>query len=146
MARIPFSIEYRDKIESGECKVFLANGNAVRILAWDLPGDYPIAAADWPADDETDTRVETYTEDGWDGIGEKAVELMVETKHIVLPLDILREWSMRYTPDIRSCIETTAYHFWNLAMEERQAEIEFRGEEYKQGYEDGRREALDEKK
>lgn len=145
MAKIPFDIKYKPQIESGEYKVYHSNGNTVRILAWDLPGDYPIAAADWPRDCETDIRVETYTEDGWDGIGRKAVELMVETKRIKLPLDILRKWSMQYSPNIRDMIEDTACHFWNLAMEERQAEIEFRGEEYKQGYEDGRKEALENK-
>ena len=77
--KIPFDVKFRPQIESGEYKVFLANGNTVRILAWDLPGDYPIAAEDWPLNDETDTRVETYTEDGWDGIGEKTYDLFLVT-------------------------------------------------------------------
>lgn len=70
MNKIPFDIKYRPEIESGKYKVELTNGNTVRILAWDLPGDYPIVAADWPKDWESDTRVETYNNKGWDGIGE----------------------------------------------------------------------------
>lgn len=31
-----------------------------------------------------------------------------------LDIDTLREWSMRYAPDIRQAIESTAYHFYNL--------------------------------
>jgi hypothetical protein len=31
-----------------------------------------------------------------------------------LDVDTLREWSMRYAPDIRQAIESTAYHFYNL--------------------------------
>lgn len=33
-----------------------------------------------------------------------------------LDVDALREWSMRFSPDIRGAIESTAYHFWNLAI------------------------------
>lgn len=33
-----------------------------------------------------------------------------------LNVDALREWSMRFAPDIRGAIESTAYHFWNLAI------------------------------
>ena len=31
-----------------------------------------------------------------------------------LDTDTLREWSMRYAPDIRQAIESTAYHFYNI--------------------------------
>lgn len=139
--KIPFDIKYRPQIERGEYKVFLANGNTVRILAWDLPGDYPIAAADWPSNDETDTRVETYTEEGWDGIGEKTCNFVLVSSSAYLDLDTVKEWSHRFHPDIREEIENTAYHFWNLAISELRADIEFRGEEYKKGYEDGKSEA-----
>lgn len=36
-----------------------------------------------------------------------------------LKVDSLREWSMRFAPDIRDAIEATAYHFWNLAINAR---------------------------
>lgn len=140
--KIPFDIKYRPQIESGEYKVFLKNGNPVRILAWDLPGEYPIAAADWPLNNETDTRVETYTEDGWDGIGEKTCNLVLVSSSAYLDTGTVKEWSHHFHPDIREEIENTAYYFWNLAISELQADIEFRGKEYKQGYEDGMLEAL----
>lgn len=38
----PFSIDYREEIESGEYKVFLECGVEADILLWDAPGDYPI--------------------------------------------------------------------------------------------------------
>ena len=85
--RLPFDIKFKPQIESGEYKVFLENGNPVRILAWDLPGDYPIAAADWPSDDETDIHVETYTEDGCDGLD---VDLF-----IITPKEELSEFERR---------------------------------------------------
>lgn len=81
MKNIPFDISLRPEIESGRYRVELANGHTVRILAWDLPGDYPIAAADWPIDCESDTRVETYNENGWDGIGEFKQDLwLIDTE------------------------------------------------------------------
>lgn len=40
--KIPFSIEYRPQIESGEYKVILDCGVEAEILAWDKPGEYPI--------------------------------------------------------------------------------------------------------
>lgn len=33
-----------------------------------------------------------------------------------LNVDILRDWSMKFAPDIRDAIKATAYHFWNLAI------------------------------
>lgn len=74
----PFSINDRERVESGGYKVVLSNGNRVRILAWDCPGDFPIVAADWPEGDEVETRVETYTKDGWDGVGEKKQDLFIQ--------------------------------------------------------------------
>lgn len=33
-----------------------------------------------------------------------------------LNVDILRDWSMKFAPDIRDAIKATAYHFWDLAI------------------------------
>lgn len=47
MAKIPFSIEHREKIESGEYKVVNRIGEEVRIICWDWPDeDCPIVAFD----------------------------------------------------------------------------------------------------
>lgn len=39
-----------------------------------------------------------------------------------LDIDALRDWSMRFSPDIRQEIEVTAYHFWNMALNARKEE------------------------
>lgn len=40
---------------------------------------------------------------------------IVKQEQSEIDIDTLREWSMRYAPDIRPAIESTAYHFWNMA-------------------------------
>ena len=47
----------------------------------------------------------------------------LQQKSPELDVDTLREWSMRYAPDIRSAIEATAYHFWNKALNARKEEV-----------------------
>ena len=45
MAKIPFSIEHREKIESGEYKVETRDGRTARIICWDRKdNNYPIIA------------------------------------------------------------------------------------------------------
>ena len=45
MAKIPFSIEHREKIESGEYKVEMRDGRTARIICWDRKdNNYPIIA------------------------------------------------------------------------------------------------------
>ena len=39
---IPFSVDYRNEVESGEYKVILDCGVEATILLWDAPGEYPI--------------------------------------------------------------------------------------------------------
>jgi len=77
MAKIPFSIEHREKIESGEYKVETKNGRPIRVLAWDLPCDFPIATAEFTEDNRV--IVESYSVDGWVGYGEKENNLVIVT-------------------------------------------------------------------
>ena len=42
MAKIPFSIEHREKIESGEYKVKTRDGRTARIICWDRRGERPL--------------------------------------------------------------------------------------------------------
>lgn len=76
MAKIPFDIKFRQQIESGEYKVILENGHSGRVLAWDLPGDFPIAIADV---DDTCVWVGCYDNKGWCGIGKRHNCLFVAT-------------------------------------------------------------------
>ena len=77
MAKIPFSIEHREKIESGEYKVETKSGRPIRVLAWDLPCDFPIATAEFTEDNRV--IVESYSVDGWVGYGEKENNLVIVT-------------------------------------------------------------------
>lgn len=74
--KIPFDIKFRPQIESGEYKVLLENGHSGRVLAWDLPGDYPIAIADV---DDPCVLVATYDNKGRCGIGKRHNCLFVIT-------------------------------------------------------------------
>lgn len=50
MAKIPFSIDYKPQIESGEYKVKTRFGEPVEIVKWDCRGDYPILACIFDGD------------------------------------------------------------------------------------------------
>lgn len=50
MAKIPFSIDYRSQIESGEYKVKTRFGEPVEIVKWDCRGEYPILACIFDGD------------------------------------------------------------------------------------------------
>lgn len=52
-------------------------GNPIRILAWDLPSDFPIATAEFTKDNRV--IVESYSVDGWVGYGEKENNLFIVT-------------------------------------------------------------------
>ena len=56
-----FNINDRDKIESGEYKVFTSFGEPVEIVKWDCKGEYPILACIY--DGDTDDAA-FYTKDG----------------------------------------------------------------------------------
>lgn len=60
MAKIPFSIDYRPQIESGEYKVVTCDGHPARIICWDSPidKDRPIIAIVF------DDQIEQYKADG----------------------------------------------------------------------------------
>lgn len=77
MAKIPFNIKFRPQIESGEYKVETRGGDPIRVLAWDLPYDFPIATAEFTEDNRV--IVESYSADGWVGYGEKENNLVVIT-------------------------------------------------------------------
>ena len=66
MAKIPFSIEHREKIESGEYKVVTGDDRPVRIISWDkmtYGGRYDIVALVPTSQGDTDT-VQLYCPDG----------------------------------------------------------------------------------
>jgi len=42
--KVPFDISYRNDIEDGSVSVVTEGGDAVKIVAWDYPDPYPIAA------------------------------------------------------------------------------------------------------
>ena len=64
MAKIPFSIDYRPQIESGEYKVETRNGLPVRIICWDRKHGYPIVGLAY----EKATGCESYVSAYADGI------------------------------------------------------------------------------
>lgn len=41
---------------------------------------------------------------------------IVKQEQPELNIDTIRDWSIRFTPDIRQEVEATAYHFWNMAL------------------------------
>lgn len=57
-----------------------------------------------------------------DGYNVPSIAKRIQQEQPELDIDTLREWSMRYAPDIRPCIEATAYHFWNMALNARKEE------------------------
>ena len=62
MAKIPFDIKYRDKIESGEYKVETREGLPARIICWDRMGiAYPIVAL---VPKNSNEEILTYTNEG----------------------------------------------------------------------------------
>ena len=75
--KINFDVKYRPQIESGEYKVETRGGNPIRILALDLPSDFPIATAEFTKDNRV--IVESYSVDGWVGYGEKENNLFIVT-------------------------------------------------------------------
>lgn len=42
--KVPFDISYRNDIEDGSVSVVTEWGDSVKIVAWDYPDPYPIAA------------------------------------------------------------------------------------------------------
>lgn len=44
MTKIPFNIKYQQQIKSGEVKVVARDDRSVKILKWDMHGNYPILA------------------------------------------------------------------------------------------------------
>ena len=80
MKKIPFDVKYRPEIESGKYSVCLKNDAFIcRVLAWDLPGDYPIAVASYMEEDPNGCAIETYTDSGYDGLSE---HLFVRTNEL----------------------------------------------------------------
>lgn len=66
MAKIPFSIEHREKIESGEYKVVTGDGRPVRIISWDKKvsdGRYEIVALVYIPEEDIE-KVQLYCTDG----------------------------------------------------------------------------------
>ena len=75
--KIPFDIKFRPQIESGEYKVETKIGNPIRVLAWDLPYNFPLATAEFTKDNRV--IVESYSVEGWVGYGEKENNLIIVT-------------------------------------------------------------------
>ncbi len=152
MAKIPFSIEHREKIESGEYKVETKNGRPIRVLAWDLPCDFPIATAEFTEDNRV--IVESYSVDGWVGYGEKENNLVIVTPEPELSefekaFDRIAElYHSDKNPDEVACCKEYAAKLLSIARKQLQPEIDAEIEKaaYKTSddvqYRKGREEAL----
>lgn len=90
--KVQFDIKYRPQIESGEYKVILENGHSGRVLAWNLPGDFPIAIADV---DDTCVWVGCYDNKGWCGIGKRHNCLFIVTSEPELT---------EFEQEVRECV------------------------------------------
>lgn len=49
--------------------------------------------------------------------------LQKEQPKAALNIDTIRDWSMRFAPDIREEIESTAYHFFILGLQQQLIEL-----------------------
>lgn len=146
--KIPFSIEHREKIESGEYKVFAHEHEEqeARIVCWDNNGEYPIVAL-------VDNEPEKFDKYGRVPGGNRGGEFSL---FIVTPEPELSEFEkgcIRLYQDGRDdgfagdnlsdeALKESAAELLELARKELRNEIEFRREEYQTGYKDGKAEAL----
>lgn len=64
MAKIPFSIDYKPQIESGEYKVETRDGRTVRIICWDAKGPSPIIGL-FMADNGGEATTQNYPNGRW---------------------------------------------------------------------------------
>ena len=64
MAKIPFSIDYRPQIESGEYKVETRDGRPVKIIYWEAKGPAPIIGL-FMTDDGSETTTEVHPNGRW---------------------------------------------------------------------------------
>ena len=146
--RIPFDIKFRPQIESGEYKVETKSGRPIRVLAWDLPCDFPIATAEFTEDNRV--IVESYSVDGWVGYGEKENNLVIVTPEPELTefekeFDRLAElYHSDGNPDEIACCKEYAARLLEIARKQLQPEIDAEIEkaktadevQYKKGRED----------
>ena len=147
--RIPFDIKFRPQIESGEYKVETKSGRPIRVLAWDLPCDFPIATAEFTEDNRV--IVESYSVDGWVGYGEKENNLVIVTPEPELTefekaFDRIAElYHSDKNPDEVACCKEYAAKLLSIARKQLQPEIDAEIEkayknadevQYKKGRED----------
>ena len=62
MTKIPFNIDYRHQIESGEYKVVTREDRPVEIKLWDLKGDFPIVGVYYDDKNNRETAVQVTAE------------------------------------------------------------------------------------
>lgn len=122
MAKIPFSIEHREKIESGEYKVETRDGRTARIICWDRKdNNYPIIALS----EYGKECLLSYTQNGQHVIGKSNVSDLF----LVTPEPELSEWELaiaKYRPptDSKETIQRIAAELLSLARKQLQPEID----------------------
>ena len=141
MKKIPFSLEYKDKIESGEVKVVTGDNRDVRIVCWDGKSEFPILAL---INEEEDVAC-FYNKEGKGCNSKKTYPLDL---YILVGDDALTEfeeavresmfYDVCYGPT-NSDVRRQATRLLDLA--EKQLENKFRTESFNEGYEKGRNEA-----
>ena len=91
MAKIPFNIKFRDKIESGEYRVETKTGCPVRIVCWDMVCELPILGLVLLNDEKAEEMAVGFTNEGTNLLGEPLYDklFIVTPEEELTPLEDL---------------------------------------------------------